>query len=192
VARSCLAQTGAYGRELAKVADEKAVEIAADRAAALVGKRYVDGELVDNPDSRWSITNTTREIIRQNIADGFRDNLTVDEIAANIVSSAGLSAERARTIAQHEVFEINNSVALNSFRLARDEAGVKLKKVWETSGDDNVCEDCLENEAAGEIDLDDDFPSGSDSPPEHVNCGCQITAVADDSDDRDTDESEDE
>jgi hypothetical protein len=71
-ADSALAETDASSRTLAKAADETAVEIASDRAAALVGKKWSDGELIDNPDAEYSISDSTREMIREVIAEGFR------------------------------------------------------------------------------------------------------------------------
>jgi hypothetical protein len=115
---------------------------------------------------------------------------TVDEIASDIVSSTALSADRADLIARTEVFNINNDVALASFKTARDQSGVAMLKEWITGGDD-PCEDCLSNEAAGPISLDDDFPSGDDAPTAHPRCSCELSVVTDESEDH-TDESEDQ
>ena len=188
-ADSALGQTGAYGRDLAKAADEVAVELAHQRAAELVGKKWdSDGNLVDNPDARFAISDTTRTMIRDVIEQGFSEQKTVDEIAADLMESGAFSEARAEMIARYEVSSINNDSALAAYKVARDDGNVALKKTWETSGGDMVCDDCLANEAAGEIDLDDDFPSGDDSPPLHVRCECNVVAVeSDEGEDQDTD-----
>jgi hypothetical protein len=51
-------------------------------------------------------------------------------------------------------------------------AGLTVVKSWLTVGDDNVDPDCEENEAAGEVGVDDDFPSGDREPPAHPYCRC--------------------
>jgi hypothetical protein len=132
----------------------------------LVGKRHSgSGELIDNPDAKYAIDGTTRDAISDVIAVGFRDNLTVDEIAANIVGSTALSQERADLIARTEVFSLNNSVALETVK----QTGAAMLKEWNTTSDD-PCEGCLENESAGPIALDDDFPSGDGAPVLHPRC----------------------
>ena len=39
------------------------------------------------------------------------------------------------------------------------------------------CDDCEDNADDGAIDLDDDFTSGADAPPEHPNCQCSLSWV---------------
>jgi hypothetical protein len=185
-AASALDQVGIDARELGRQADMQAVDLANNRAAELVGKKHSgSGELVDHPDAKWAIDETTRSALRDTIADGFRDNLTVDEIASNIVESTALSQDRADLIARTEVSSINNIAALSAFKVARDQGGVKLKKVWTCNGD-LPCEDCLSNEAdsADGIDLDEDFSSGASEPPEHPRCSCELSFVADESEDQ--------
>ena len=50
--------------------------------------------------------------------------------------------------------------------------GLPMQKSWDTAGDDQVCEICRGNEAAGWIPLADPFPSGHQQPPGHVACRC--------------------
>jgi len=162
----------------------QAVETANNRAAELVGKRHSgSGELIDNPDAKFAIDETTRSALRDVIADGFRDNKTVDEIAADIMQSTALSQERADLIARTEVYNINNSVALASIK----QSGAAMLKQCNTSSDE-PCEGCLENESAGAIPLDDDFPSGDDGPTLHPRCSCELSFVTDDQSEEETGE----
>jgi hypothetical protein len=163
------------GRTLARLGDLAAIEpdaargavaMAHDRAAALVGMK---------PNPKWSITTATRDMLRETIAKGIAENQTTDQIADSIVTSTGFSESRARLIATTEVSAIDNGAALSAFRTARDNGNLSLKKIWVCGGDD-PCQDCLDNEAAGAIGLDDDFPDGSDSPPSHPSCYCGISA----------------
>lgn len=177
-----LAQLGVMDQEeLVDQVNDRAVEMARDHAADLVGKRWVDGELVDNPNAEYAIDDTTRDMLRATIADGLEQNLGRDEIIDSIVDSYGFSEERAELIAVTEIARANSDAALMGYRAARDEAGVNSKKVWLTAEDDLVDEDvCVPNGDAGPIDLDDAFPSGDDAPPGHPRCRCALSAAVED------------
>jgi hypothetical protein len=184
-AADVLDQLGIDSRELGRQADMQAVDLANNRAAELVGKKHSgSGELVDNADAKFAIDQTTRDALRDTIADGFERHATVDEIASDIVGSTALSQERAELIARTEVFNINNDTALASFKIASDQGGVALLKEWNTTSDE-PCESCLENESAGPIPLDSDFPGGDDAPTLHPRCSCELSVVIDESEDQD-------
>jgi F like protein len=158
-------------------------DLARDRAAEMVGmKRDDDGKLVENPDAKWSITESTRAMVRDTIADGLERGATTSEIASDIANSTALSDDRAELIARTEVASINNDVALAAYKTidADAESGIKLRKSWLLGSD--PCPVCAANAAAGDIGLDEDFPSGDDAPPLHPNCECEVEAVEDDSD----------
>jgi hypothetical protein len=63
-AQDALAQLDVRGGVDFDVVNEHAVAWAKDRSAELVGMKYVDGELVENPKAEWSIEESTRETIR--------------------------------------------------------------------------------------------------------------------------------
>ena len=56
-------------------------------------------------------------------------------------------------------------------RIAIGESNVATGYAWLTAGDDQVEEDCLENEDASPIGIDEEFPNGDDP---HVGCRCAI------------------
>jgi uncharacterized protein with gpF-like domain len=187
-AADALDRVGIDARELGRQADREAVDSANNRAAELVGKKWSgSGELIDNPDAKFAIDGTTRDATRDVIAEGFRNNSTVDEIASNIVSSTALSQERADLISRTEVFSLNNSVALQTIK----QSGAAMLKEWNTTSDD-PCESCLENESesAGGIPLNDDFASGDDAPTLHPRCSCELSFVTDDSDQESSEDDE--
>jgi hypothetical protein len=167
-AQRALAQLGVTDRaDLVDQVNTMAVDAANARAAELVGKQWRDGELVDNPNAKWAITDSTRDMLRSTITGGLADNVGYDEIVDRI-EALGFGTARAETIARTEIARANSAAALDSYRAARDGAGVKTKKEWLV--DDEPCEVCQENAAAGAIDLDDDFPSGDAAPPGHPRC----------------------
>jgi hypothetical protein len=178
-------------RTLAKIVDlsdiepeakKAAVKSAQDQAARLVGKKYApDGALIDNPNPKWSITQSTRDLLNNIISDGVAQNQSREEIATRIQTSTGFSPDRARLIAVTESSTADNSGFLLALKSANGKGRLKLRKSWITGGD-NPCQVCLDNEAAGAIDLDDDFDSGDSAPPGHPGCFCSVAAVTGDSD----------
>lgn len=82
---------------------------------------------------------------------------------------------RAMRIARTEISNAYNFGEINSVRQARDEGWLPgaPQKEW-MAGGDNPCEDCLENEGAGSIAVDNTFPSGDDAPTAHPNCKCTL------------------
>jgi Phage Mu protein F like protein len=169
--------------KLTDLVNEKAVNIARKQAAMLVGRHYdEDGNLVESANPEYQIDETTRDGIRKIISDGLADNAGTDQIAKNINESFIVSEKRAALIARSEVARANSLSVLDSLFTARDDAGVNLKKAWLTAGDDLVDEVCQENEDAGPIDLEDDFPSGDDAPTAHPFCRCVLTTVVLDDD----------
>ena len=49
-------------------------------------------------------------------------------------------------------------------------------KEWVAAGD-NSCNDCIINQQAGKIPINDNFPSGIFSYPAHPDCECYINPV---------------
>jgi hypothetical protein len=43
-----------------------------------VGKKWDGEELIDNPDARWAITESTREMLRGDVATAIEQGLSTD------------------------------------------------------------------------------------------------------------------
>lgn len=171
-----LAQIGVADRgDLVNQNYDNAVDYSETRAAELVGKRYINGKLVDNPNAEWSIPEATRDELRDIITDAFAGKIPANEVESAIANAGSFSSDRASLIARTEISAANNRGALEGYRAARDKAGVAIKKAWHP--DDEACPVCLDNAADGVIDLDDVFTSGDDAPPAHPNCECTIIPV---------------
>lgn len=171
-----LAQLGVNDRsELVDQVNERAVEMANERAAELVGKRWVGGELVDNPNAEYRIDEGTRDMIRRAIADGLDQNDGLDDIVGAI-QDLGFSEERADLIARTEIARANSDAALVGYQAA-ESVGVSVRKLWLLG--ENPCPICEANAEQGPIDLDEEFESGDDAPPAHPNCLCDIAPVVD-------------
>lgn len=141
---------------------ERAVAWAKERAATLVS--------LQGPDN---IVQPTRDMIRDVIAKGLDDNIGAQKIADMVQASTAFSEERAALIANTEIANANGQGKLAGWQAAA-ETGLVLQKSWLTAG--ACCDDCAENEAAGPIDIDDDFPSGDDAEPAHPSCRCACVA----------------
>lgn len=177
VATEVLARIGVdSGDDLVNVVNDRAVAMARDIAAEMVGMRWsADGELVPAKRAAWRIDDTTRDMIRDIIANGIEENVGNAQIADNIETATAFSAERAALIAHTEIARINSMASLQSYIGARDDIGIDLKKEWLLG--ENPCKICQANADQGAIDLDDEFESGDDAPPGHPNCECSISPV---------------
>lgn len=169
LAGKALKELGATVEE--KVAEHNAELWAVNRAAEMVGRKYVAGELVDNPNAKWNILDSTRDIIRTALEGALRDGSTVSELADVIRESTAFSEERAEAIARTEMAYADTHGAIEAFR----ECPTITGKAW--SPDDEACPTCQENADQGGIPIDDDFASGDDAPPAHPNCECAIIPV---------------
>lgn len=180
VATEVLARIGVdSGDALVNVVNERAVEQARQIAANMVGMRWnADGELVQAARAEYRIDEATRNMIRKIVADGLEENIGNSAIADNIEGAAAFSAERAALIAHTEIAIVNSMASLLSYKGARDDLGLNIKKEWLLG--EHPCEICIANNEQGAIDLDDAFQSGDDAPPAHPNCECAVSPVLDD------------
>jgi hypothetical protein len=151
---------------------QQAVKDWADqRAAELVGKKIIDGKLIDNPDPEWSITQRVRDelhdLVNQALDEGWASGKLQDEI----MSAFSFSAQRAQMIARTETAMARNQGGYLTAQLS----DVVTGKQWSVAPD--ACEVCLGNAAQGVIALDDVFDSGDESPPAHPNCSCSLDYI---------------
>lgn len=151
------------------VLNENALKYARKRAAEMVGKRWVGGELVENPDARWAITETTRDVLRNIIEDAFTQGQTPAQLAASIERTGVFGSTRADLIASTEM---SRAVSQGSLSTAKEVGAIG--KGWETSGDHDHDDECDDNEADGVIGIDEDFSSGDDASPGHPGCNCAV------------------
>lgn len=158
------------------------VAYARARGAEMVGKKWVDDELVDNPDAEWVITDATRDELQSLVTRVTTGDLKLTDLSQAIEDATAFSPERAELIARTETITANSQGSLSGYKSARS-IGVKVKKEW--LPDAEACPICLENADAGPIDLDDDFPSGDDAPTAHPNCECTLIPIVDDESDDD-------
>lgn len=165
-----LAQVDISDDDLIASANEVAGKWAHDRAAELVGMKWDGDELVDNPNAKWAISQTTRDDLKQLVENAFARETPMGELADQIQQSGSFSDYRAEMIARTEV-----SFAQGQGNLAGwNASGVVQGVDWLLSADHNDalgC-NCEENADGGPYDLDDvpEFP-------DHPNCFCALAPV---------------
>jgi hypothetical protein len=131
------------------------------------------------------IDDSTRDMLRDFIADGLEAGAMRESIIDDIMESDIFSEARATLIADTEVAMASKQGALAGYREAKA-AGVKLRKIWVCDSD--PCPICEENQDIGEINVEDSFPSGDDCETAHINCLCHTESVVEDEDKEDDDD----
>lgn len=132
-------------------------EYASARGAELVGKKWVNGELVDNPSARWVIDGTTRDAVRAFLEDALRDGWSYQDFADRLEESGLFGEARAEMIARTELSIAQARGHVEAFR----EDGVEEVRIYD--GDyDPECQ-----AADGQIWTLDEYEQ---NPIEHPNC----------------------
>lgn len=161
-----LAQVGGDdAHEMFDQVNDRSTAWASKHAAQLVGTSK-------NP--KYSLPDSTRDMIRGTIAEGLAAGKGSAEIADQLQTSYAFSEERAALIANTEIRRANSAGSVEGYKQAK-EAGVNVQKEWLLGNE--PCDECETNADEGPIDLDDVFPSGDDQPPAHPNCNCSISPV---------------
>lgn len=146
---------------------------ASTRAAEMVGMKYdAAGDLVPNPKAQYVISDTTRRDIQALVAEAFEDEAPIADLVRNIQDAASFGVVRAQLIAKTEV---SRAQAGGTYAVWQQTGVVKTVR-WQNSNLPNVCAECIENAAAGEIEFGKKFPSGVLYPPEHPGCRCVVYA----------------
>jgi hypothetical protein len=164
---------GAVGVDLT-TAPEAAIQFARERGALLVGKRIVNGTIIDNPNGMFSVSDTLRGMIRDRVAQSISEGWSPQELASSLRDQFG--DWRAETIARTETGYAYNNAAAEGYR----ELGVEYLEIVDgdgclpdghddtagtPSGEPGVIED--DAEADGQVWTVDQF---QEHPLGHPNC----------------------
>lgn len=150
-------------------ADNVALKFAQDRAAEMVGMKWVGKKLVPNPDARWVIDDMARQAIRDTVSRAFEDGLTPSQVSEAITADKAFQPRRALNIARTELATAQDFGSLTYFKAA----GVKGKR-WSQY---DACPTCQANAAQGAIGIDEAFQSGHQHAPAHQSCRCRALPV---------------
>ena len=147
-----------------------AVEYARERAAEMIGKTWMNGVLIDNPDPRWSITDSTRMWLRDGIRLAFEDGMSPAELANLIMGTGRFSKYAAKLIAFTEIAFIN--IRTHAATAVKSGATHKRSFLSADNDDDDFCDAAA---AAGEVDIDFDYGNGLLWPLFHLGCRCTVS-----------------
>lgn len=128
------------------------------------------------------INDVTRKEIARIVNDGVKSGSSYNDIAKAIKSKFEEFAvpspqkhipNRAVLVA---VTELANAYCEGNAQVGDylQSNGVKMMKAWQTLEDDRVSDGCKENEQAGWIPIDKEFPSGHMHPPRFPGCRCDF------------------
>jgi len=161
----------ALGEEgLTDLVNDSALDYARSRAAEMVGKKWVGGGLVDNPDPKWAITEGTRDELRGMVEKAIDEGWSPRHLSDEIETSGLFGEDRAEMIARTEIKIADSKGNMEAYK----ESGLDLEKQWQISADHSEMDECDDCEAEDWIDFDAAFMSGDDSPPAHPNCQCSL------------------
>ncbi len=155
------------GSDIFALSDTQSLEYAQTRAAELVGKKWVNGEMVDNPDARWVITETTRNDLREMIARAFAEGWTPAELELQIDEAFTFSAGRAELIADTETAMAQTVATVQTGKnLGATTKTIQMSNLHDV---DDVCDAA---HALGKVPIDAEYPNGALHVPLHPRCRC--------------------
>ncbi len=115
----------------------------------------------------------TRQRLARTISQGIKSKRGIPGLARDIRKTFDdMSKFRSELVAHTETA---NALG-EAFIVRGKELGIAGKE-WITQGDERVSADCLENEAAGVIPIDQSFPTGVMHVPQHPACRCANAPV---------------
>jgi HK97 family phage portal protein len=103
------------------------------------------------------------------VAETIRQGESLNTLQRQLRTDFAFSPERARTIARTETAK-----ALGQGQKTAAKSQGRSQKRWVSQGDVGVSELCALNANEGWISIDEIFPSGDETIPQHPNCRCTV------------------
>ena len=144
-------------------------EYARNRAAEMIGKKYEEDTLVENPTAKFVIANTTKDDLRDVIEQSFEKQETLTELQERILNAATFSDLRSQLIATNEVALAQVAGNLVAWKNQVSKVAIRL------SDDHTVYDQCdllVEN---GPYDI-----NHVPLIPSHPHCHCVLYAINED------------
>ncbi len=165
-----LKQLGVFDDDVLSAVSANAEEWAANRAAEMVGMKWVDGELIPNPDAQWQITEGTREFLRADVSAAMDEGLGANELASRLSENYAFSDTRAEVISRTETARAD----IAGSQIGWQSSGLVSMREWNAAPE--CCDECqsMHGERAS---IDGPFKGGADVPL-HPNCFVSDTVVS--------------
>jgi SPP1 gp7 family putative phage head morphogenesis protein len=120
-----------------------------------------------------NIPDTLRDELRRTMRETLKERRTQFDFARTISRQwQEISRKRAELIARTEWARVAGQATLDLYR----QQGTR-GKIWYTVADAKVCPICQSNAAAGPIPIDEAFPGGVDTTPQHPRCRCAVAGA---------------
>lgn len=160
-----LAQLEIASVKMQQSADELATKYATMRSAEMIGKKWVDGKLADNPNARYVVSDTTRDDLKDIIQLAAEKNMSLDKLKKEIQTAGTFSKARAELIAKTEIAMAQVKGNLYIWKQSGKVKSVSLI----TSHDHSLRDECDETKARGPF-LIEKAPF----VPIHPRCECGL------------------
>jgi hypothetical protein len=156
--------------------NERALAWAKDRAAEMVGMTVNDdGDLVPSTKPRMAITDSTRDMLRSDIAQAVEEGTSTAALADQLAATYAFSDTRAERIARFETAQADVQGNLAAY----DGSGVVEGKEVILGSEHDEPDECDDAADMGVVPLDSDFGGNGDAPF-HPNCflgGTRVSAA---------------
>jgi hypothetical protein len=146
---------------------------AKNRAAWLVGMKWEDGKLIENPNAAYRIDASMRDALRSQVSNAIEKGISSVKLAESIRTHEAFSIARANNIARTEIAEAQEEGNMAYYRAS----GVVDRKRWSTAGGD-TCPRCVAAQDEGVIPLEAVFvATNTQHAPAHGHCRCRVIPV---------------
>ena len=169
-AKRGLTQLGINDADLMATVNEVARDWAKQRAAEMVGMKYDDeGNLVENPDAKWSIAETTRDDIQELVTEAFEEHTSLKELSQQILDATTFSRYRANMVATTEASNAQAQGSITAWQASGVVEEVSVMLSYDHEGEDE-CDEVVDGgpypltEVLGLV-------------PIHPNCECTVIAT---------------
>lgn len=82
---------------------EQALTYGDERGAELIGMKIVDGQLVENPNAEWAISDTTRDRANELLQTALDEGMSYQDFAGTLEDAGLFAEERAELVARNEI-----------------------------------------------------------------------------------------
>ncbi|CAK0739885.1 hypothetical protein CCP3SC15_1070002 [Gammaproteobacteria bacterium] len=163
---------------LTTLLNERALVFAGDRGAELVGMRNIGSaefpEWIENPSAKWAITDTTRTMIRNDVATAINEGWSSRHLAKELAeNNPAFSDYRAEMIARTEIRKADVAGNMAAYQAS----GIVQGKEWIIGSRHGHIDGCDANHQQGPIPFNQPFATGDQAVPSHPNCVCDILPV---------------
>ena len=167
------AESDEYAEAIRGAINAAGATLAAElKSGATISDDFAGRYLRENSLSKLTggFSETSVERLQTAIGNAWDQGGSYDQIVKAVQDTfEQFSSVRAGMIAQTEVNAAYNQAGLDAAR----RMGMNIKR-WDPEGTDCCAEICQPNVDQEWIDMDEDFESGDDAPPGHVNCDCGL------------------